>query len=124
MSDEISLTIRMTFEKGGTSVSFPDGTAREMSIDVTGTKHTRIRQTIGTSEEALDLGDIATGGYFVARNCDDTNYVELRSGTGATDFVRLNAGEACAFRISPDAAAPYAIANTASVELEFCLVEA
>jgi hypothetical protein len=124
VSDEISLAIRFTFEKGGTAVSFPDGTAREMSIDVSGSRYVRNRQQVGTSEEALELGDIATGGYFVARNCDDTNYVEIRSGTGATDLVRLNAGEVCCFRLSSDAAAPYVIANTAAVELEYVLVQA
>jgi len=50
--------------------------------------------------------------------------VELRSGTGATDFIRLNAGEFALFRMSPDASAPYAIADTSSCNVLFVLLEA
>lgn len=94
-----------------------------LAVTLSGNQWIHHRQEIGTSEEALDLGDISTGGWFFARNLDTTNYVELRSGTGATDFVRLNAGEFCLFRISGDASAPYAIANTAAVDLEYALVQ-
>jgi hypothetical protein len=121
VSDELTLSIKATLANG---IEFPDLASRQISIDVSGDRFTLQRQEIGTSEEALNLGDIATGGYFIAVNRDTTNYVELRSGTGAVDFIRLNAGEVCCFRISADATAPYAIANTAAVELEYLLVAA
>lgn len=125
MAAELTLQIKASFVKGGTTITFPgDEDSQSITITVSGSRFIQMRQSVGTSEEALDLGDIATGGYFVAVNRDSTNYVELRSGTGATDFIRLNAGEVCAFRISGDASAPFAIANTAAVELEYFLLAA
>lgn len=119
MANEITLTAKLLYAKGGTSVSLG---VEGLAITVSGSRFIHHRQQIGTTEEALDLGDLATGGYFVGVNRDTTNFVEIRSGTGATDLVRLNAGEACAFRMSGDASAPFAIANTAAVELEFILI--
>jgi len=79
--------------------------------------------SIGTSEEALDLGDCGTGGWFMAKNLDDTNFVSIRQGTGASDLIRLRAGEVCLFRLDADATAPYIIADTASVDVEYLLLE-
>lgn len=124
MANEITITAKLTFTKGGTSVTFPSASYQTFNVTVSGSRFIQMRQAIGTSEEALDLGDIATGGYFIARNHDTTNYVEIRSGTGTTDLVRLNAGEVCMFRISSDSAAPFAIANTAAVDLEYVLIAA
>jgi hypothetical protein len=124
VSEELTLSIKALYEKSGTEVTFPDLAAQEIGVTISGTRLLHSRQLIGTSEEALELGDIATGGYFIAVNRDATNFVDLRSGTEAIDLVRLNAGEVCAFRISPDATAPFAIADTAAVDLEFLLLEA
>jgi hypothetical protein len=124
VANELSITIKASFAKGGTEVVFPDAAKQSFQVTVSGSRFIQMRQSVGTSEEALDIGDIATGGYFIAVNRDATNYVEIRSGTGATDLVRLNAGEVCMFRMSADSSAPYAIANTASVDLEYILIAA
>lgn len=121
MANEITLSINITFAKGGSEESFRAADA--MKIDVTGSRFMHNRQEIGTSEEAIDIGDVSTGGYFVAVNRDVTNFVEIRSGTGTTDVVKLKAGEACAFRMSADSNAPFALADTAPVELEYLLIE-
>lgn len=67
-------------------------------------------QTIGTSEEALVVGaDIATPGWFYARNLDPTNYLEI--GLTGAPMAHLKPGEECAFRMSAGITL-YAIANT------------
>ena len=91
-----------------------------VSITVSGNQIMDNVQAVGTSEEAILMGDVAAGGVCFFMNMDATNFVELRSGTGATDFIRLNAGEWCLFRMSADATAPFAIADTAAVNLR-CL---
>ena len=91
-----------------------------ISITVTGNQIMDNVQSVGTTEEAILLGDVAAGGVCFFQNMDATNFVELRSGTGATDMIRLLAGEWCLFRLSPDATAPFAIADTAAVNLR-CL---
>lgn len=122
MADEITLNLKLRFAKGGTDVTFAP--AVDLKIDVAGSQLIHHIQSVGTSEEALTLGDVAAGGYFICINRDATNFVELRSGTGATDFIRLKAGDACCFRLSNDATAPFAIADTAACEIEYYLIEA
>ncbi len=88
---------------------------------VTGTQYMDNVQSVGfAAEEAILLGDVASGGYCFFQNMDATNFVSLRAGTGATNFVKLLAGEWACFRLSADATAPYAIADTAAVNLR-CL---
>lgn len=124
MADELTLSIRATLSKSGSEITFPPASAQALTIDVSGSRWLHNRQEIGTSEEALELGDISTGGYLIAINRDATNYLELRSGTGGTDLVRINAGEIACFRVSSDATAPYAIANTSACVLEYLLLPA
>lgn len=51
--------------------------------------------TIGTSEETLSIGDVATGGLFVFKNRDATNYIEIGPDNGGTilAFVKCGAGK-------------------------------
>ena len=122
MASELSIsTLSITFTKSG-SASFSAAPAA-LSITITGDAWMDNTQTVGTSEEAILLGDVATGGYWFVQNMDATNFVELRSGTGATDFIKLKAGEWAIFRTSGDATAPYAIADTGSVQGRFLRLE-
>jgi hypothetical protein len=121
MSNEITIHARLKAEKGNSKV---DAFVEALKSNWTGNRFIHNRQEIGTTEEAIDLGDIATGGYFMAINRDSTNFVSIRSGTGATNLVRINAGEAALFRVSGDASAPFAIADTAACELEYWLLAA
>jgi hypothetical protein len=123
MADEVTIHLQLTYEKAGSKVTLPQDSGRLFQADVAGTLFAHKSQNIGTSEEALDIDGLTAGGLFVAINRDATNYVELRPGTGVTDMIRLLPGEACLFRLSPDATAPYAIANTAACDLEFLLLE-
>ena len=81
-------------------------------------------QTVGTSEEAILLGDVATGGYWFVHNLDATNYITIRPGTGATDMIQVKAGEWAVFRSSSAASAPYALANTGACQVRFLRLEA
>ncbi len=94
-----------------------------LSVTVSGTQVMDNVQSVGTSEEAILLGDVAPGGYWFVQNMDATNFVELRSGTGATDFIKLLAGEWAIFRTSADASAPYAIADTAACNVEITQID-
>ena len=118
MADELTLGgLTVAFAKSGSpSVSLTAGT---LTIDVSGAQVMDNVQNVGTSEEAILLGDVAAGGYWFVQNLDATNFVELRSGTGATDFIKLLAGEWAIFRTSADATAPYAIADTGACNVRF-----
>ena len=79
-------------------------------------------QSIGTTYEAIDLGDVATAGYVYIRNIDTTNYVEI--GTEASSafapVIRLLAGEAALFRAG---AVLFAKANTAAVKIDVLILD-
>lgn len=118
MANEIEVRGRLTFAKTGAS----GGIDAAGTFTLSGTKFQMGRQNVGTSEEALILGDAAAGGWVFIKNLDATNYVSLRSGTGATDVIRINAGEFAMFRLHGSSTAPYVIANTAAVEIEYLVL--
>lgn len=76
---------------------------------------------VGTSEEALPLGEVATLGWAFFKNLDETNYLELRSATGSgNDIIKIGPGlSAGPFHFGSDVTAPYAVANTAPCKLEY-----
>lgn len=79
-------------------------------------------QDIGTSEEALSIAPLTTVAGCVAyfENLDDTNYVEIRDASGASnDILKLKPGEGYPIRFGSDVVTPYAIANTDTVKLKF-----
>ena len=82
------------------------------------------RISVGITEEAMALGEVtAAGGFLVIHNEDDTNYVEYRTGTGASnDAVKIPPRKAVAFFVGSDTTAPYLIANTAACIVEYWLI--
>lgn len=80
-------------------------------------------QLVATSHEALDVGDVATNGWLIVQNLDDTNFVEIGRDVSATFYgvVRVEAGEVAVFRLSQ--ATIYAQADTAAVRLWYNLYE-
>lgn len=122
MANELTITVSATYKKGNVAEFSRTLTAKKVTVSANlGVYHI---QNIGTSEEALDLGALTSPfGWAWFHNLDDTNYVEIRSATGASnDIIRLNAGEACLLRLGSDISAPYAIANTAAVDLEYWIL--
>ena len=121
MADEITVTMSITYAKGNVASFSRALTAKK--VTVSGNRYVLNIQNIGTSEEALGIGELSAPlGWAWFHNLDDTNYVEIRLGTGASnDMIRLNAKEAALMRLGSDISAPYAIANTAAVDLEYLI---
>src|SRR3990167_4168263 len=122
MANELTLSIKATYAKSGTEITFPDPAHQSIQSTVTGSRFLVMRQAVGTSEEALELGDISTGGYCVMFNRDATNFVSIRPATGAANTIRINPGEFAVFRFGSGATAPFAIADTAAVDVEYFLL--
>lgn len=99
---------------------------------IAGTKRfTHTVQSVGTSEEAIDLGDVSTPGWAVFRNLDQTNYIELKVATGGAIFAKLvpdsdgdGKGGIAVLQLGSGATAPFAIANTAACNMEIFIIEA
>jgi len=118
MANEGTLSCSVRFSKSSREAS---QSYSGIQIDVSGDKVTRLIQEIGTAEEALDVGDVGTAGYIIMKNLDDTNFIEIRPGSGTADLIKLKAGEVAMFRLALNG--PYAIADTAACDLEFLLIE-
>ncbi len=81
-------------------------------------------QTIGTSEEAIELGDVTAGGAFLAKNLSTQRVVKIRAATGLADLVEMKPGEFCYFRLDAGATAPFAIAIAGAAEVLFVVLDA
>jgi hypothetical protein len=83
-------------------------------------------QTIPTTSggTALNTGNVGTEGYLEVVNLDVTNYIQWGIVVSATFYPvgRLNPGEPSVFRLNPGVAL-YFLANTASVKIQYKLLE-
>jgi hypothetical protein len=81
-------------------------------------------QNVGTSAEAIGIGDVGTEGYAVFENLDATNYVEIGwDATGFQEAFKLLPGQFAIVPLAPSRTWQ-AKANTAAVELFFAILEA
>ena len=119
MANELTLTATLKFDKSTKSV---DVGKTGLQLDVAGGDHITKTQSVGTSQEAIVIGEITTPGYIFVRNLDSTNYVEIRDGSSGADVVKVRAGGIALFELAT--ATPFAIANTASCEIEYTIIEA
>ena len=118
MANELTLSgLRIQFAKA--NVPSVDFSPASMSVTVTANVNMDNVQTVGITEEAILLGDVSTGGYCYIENLDTTNFISLRQATGAANFAKIAAGKWNIITISPDATAPFAIADTAACRVRF-----
>ena len=111
MANEISFSTSMSAAKNSATVSGSFSKTKDMSGDQMITNV----QAIGTSNEAIVLGDISLPGVVMFKNMDATNYIELALDSSTTQvFSKLLAGESTLVHA---VAAIYARANTASCNL-------
>ncbi len=122
MADELTLNATLNYSDDEDA----DETlqAAEVLATVSAKKYVKSKQNIGTSEEAIGLGELASLGWALFINRDTVNFLEIRVGTGGTKIVKLKAGEFAFFRFGSGITAPFAIADTAAVQLEYIIVSA
>lgn len=120
MANELTVSASLAYEDAtgaSDSISIEDFVATVAEKLCTGRK-----VSVGTSEQALNLNGITTPGFILIINRDDTNFVEIRVGTGGAKFCKLKPGEPALFRFGSGATAPYLIADTAACKVEYVLV--
>ena len=119
MANEIKTDLRLIASKGGMEV---DRREQKTDITMTGENLAHFVQAVPTSNTALESVDIAglgTEGLVFLKNLDSTNYISV--GLTGSYTIRLNAGESCLFRSNQGGL--YALANTATVNLEVLVIE-
>lgn len=121
-ASEATITATLQFAKGnvGAIVLASGAVAR----DVAGSGYCRNVQAVGTTREAMVLGDAGTGGYVLMHNLDGTNFVDVYPDAAGTDpvLMTLKAKDWALFRLK--AAAPFLKADTATCNVEYFLLPA
>lgn len=125
MSQEATISALLQFAKG--NILTKSLQVSSIKADVTGNDFVQGSQTIPTTAggTAINLGTLSgTLGLFAIKNNDATNYVDIMSAVSGTAFLRIKPGECFVGRLPPGITAPAALANTASVSIEYLLLEA
>ena len=124
MASEISVTTRLYAKKSFLVVDNNVGTINaDLSGSTSAAGIVSIPTTAGGTALSLDGITTATMGYAFFRNIDATNYIEIGVQVGGTFYalVKLKAGEVGLFRMN-QTNPPYALANTATVVLQFTIL--
>ncbi len=117
MANEITVSSTLKYSKNKASASL----ATSYFANQTGDKYQGGVQSIATTEESLDKGDVGTIGFLAVRNMDATNFVSFGHTTGVYD-VKVLAGQGGV--IPWNGTSVFAKADTASVEVEYLIIEA
>jgi hypothetical protein len=124
MANEISVTAKLQIVKGNLSNT---NSTSSFSLDQDGDGLVSGVQNIGTSAEAIDLGDVGTLGYAYFRNVGDTNNVQIGqdiSGGGFEEFMLLEPGEVALCRLDlATGGVLQAKAISAATELQYTILE-
>ncbi len=121
MANEIRVSGQLVYDDSEGSDEFLQ--LAETLFTITTKKYQKCKHNIGTSEEAIKLGELTTLGWMLFKNLDSTNYVELRDATGAAnDIVKVPPLGFAIFHFGSDVTAPFAIANTAACQCEYLIV--
>lgn len=122
MASEIILRAALSWAKSGTSGGRD---SRDIVVSMAGTKGLETRQTVGTSEEALLLGEVpAASAHFWIRNLDATNTVTLKPATGGAATVSIGPGRVVCGQFASTVSAPFVQASVAPCDIEIVLVQA
>lgn len=121
MASEINVKFSLQAKNGFLQESIVIG---QLQIDQAAVGVAGGAQSIGTSEEVVDFGDIGTEGVLFLRNLDDTNFIEFGpEDTGAmVAFGKLKPGEIAFLRMKPTVVLR-AQADTAACLLQVKLLE-
>jgi len=119
MANELNINSSIQYDDGDVADSLDQS---DLSVTLTTLKFTKVVQSIGTSDEAIQLGEVTSPGYIFVKNLDTTNYIELKNAVSGTKFCKVAPG-CCAgpFQFSSNVTAPAAIANTAACKCVFLI---
>lgn len=100
-------------------------------VDVTQQRFVRVKQNIGTTPEALILGDVSSLGWAMLVNRDPTNFVEILTGTGGVKFAKLfprddarprDEANFALLHFGSGITAPFAQADTAACDVDVFII--
>jgi len=121
MANEITLTVGLQLVNGSLRAQFPN-VASQYTQTTSGMSDQVL--SIGTSEENVAFGDVASPGVTVLHNLDATNYVTYGMSDGGTmkAIGQLKPGDKHTIRIAPSATLRM-LADTAACKVRVMCLE-
>lgn len=116
MASELQIQLSIAFNKSNAALSRSFTAA---FFDVSGTAGVANVIAVGTSDETLALGDVATPGWLYMKNLDATNFITAGA-DGTLYNIKMKAGEPFLGRWN--GAAIHVKANTAQCNMEYLLI--
>lgn len=119
MANEITYTVNLTVRKGAAIIN--PGAITE-TLTMVGDDSLQATQVVGTSAEALNLGEVSgVPAVVLIQNRDTTNFVLVGFTNPPTEIKILPGG---ALLMTPATGTIYAKADTAACRVLVCAVEA
>jgi len=121
MANEVSYRVELEFNDAAGKPRMFSGT-KQVTLDPASVFAFN-KVSVGTSAEAIALGDVSTPSLIIAHNHDETNYVEIGHDVSAAfeADVKLLAGDWCLFRCAQGA--PQMRANTGACIVSYLVLE-
>lgn len=119
MASEITSLSGLTVSVGGLTAA----ASLSKVSDIAGGNFLSNVQTVGTTEEAIQVGDVTGECFIYIKNTDSTNFVQiaLDSAVSTQIFAKLRAGEA--LQMHAKTATLYAKADTSPVDIQVIITE-
>lgn len=121
MADELSLTVSLSFSKGGAKVR----RVVSKKVTITGDAFVHGFQTLVAASEAelVQLTAVGDPGWVLIINLDETNFIEVGATTGVYT-VKILAGEFALFRFAKEQTVTVlALADSGNVDIEYIIIE-
>ena len=122
MANEITVNATLQFAKGNVA---SEGLGVNAKFTMTGTNYVKKTQAIPTTAggTALDVSGLSTLGFGIFKNNDGTNAIDLMTAVSGTVFATINPGECALIRFPSSVSAPAALAQTATCQLQYQVLE-
>ena len=122
MADEITVQASLTYDDGDCMpAAFQEPLARH---DITNKRFVHNKMLVSTDEVVIPLGSVTAPGWAMFKNHATSGYIEIRAGSGGSDFTKILFGETAGpFRLGSDAQTPYAISSVAGGILEYLIID-
>ncbi len=120
MANEITVSAGLTVYKSSVMSSAVGRSVVDATFTMTGNPYVQGVISVGTSAEAIPLGEVTQPHWAWFKNLDATNYLTIRNGASGADLLRLYPGELCPVPLDITAT-PYAVADTAACLLEYAI---
>ena len=122
MDNEIQITASLSFAKGNIAKKTA---SKSFNATLAGTNYKQGTQLVPTTAggTAIDVTGLANVGTAYIQNNDASNYLTVLNAVSGTALLEILPGEGYTIRFATSVTAPALLANIASVQAEYLILE-